>query len=87
MMQSRSKWKEETRNLKTGDVVLIADPQLIRAHWPVGTITEVLPSQDGRIRVVKVQVKGKVYTRPVSRVILLSEHTDDATHKSDDKVV
>ena len=86
-MQSRSKWQEETRNLKTGDVVLIADPQLIRAHWPVGTITEVLPSQDGRIRVVKVQVKGKVYTRPVSRVILLSEHTDDVMHDLNDKVL
>ena len=77
-MQSRAKWQKEVQNLKAGDVVLVTDPQSIRAHWPVGRIKDVLPGKDGRVRVVKVEVGDRLYTRPVARIILLQEQTEDS---------
>ena len=62
MMQSREKWQRDVRNLKMGDVVMIADPHLVRAQWPIGSISEVLQGKDGRVRVVKVKVNDKIYT-------------------------
>ena len=56
---------------------MIADPRLIRAQWPIGSISEVLQGKDGRVRVVKVKVNDKIYTRPVSRIILLEACSAD----------
>lgn len=47
------------------------DPQFPRALWPVGRVVKVHPSADGHVRSVDVQVKDKVYTRPVARLITL----------------
>ena len=84
MMQSREKWQRDVRNLKMGDVVMIADPRLVRAQWPIGSISEVLQGKDGRVRVVKVKVNDKIYTRPVSRIILLEECSTDPPVTHDD---
>lgn len=53
--------------LKVGDVVTIVDPQLPRALWPVGKVTQVFPSLDRRVRAVNIEVKGKTW--PVARLI------------------
>ncbi|XP_052412579.1 uncharacterized protein LOC127957915 [Carassius gibelio] len=82
-MQGRQKWTAEGRELTVGQVVLVADPQLPRSLWPVGTITETLPGADGRIRVVRVQVKDKTYTRPVVRLIPLPHLEDNDTSTPD----
>ncbi|XP_022519806.2 uncharacterized protein LOC111190345 [Astyanax mexicanus] len=70
-LQIRSKWHQEKDNLTIGTVVMIVDQQLPRAMWPVGLVTAVVPGADGRIRTVKVQVKDRIYTRPVARLIKL----------------
>ena len=77
-LQSRHKWQQEVRALKVGDVVMIADPQMARAQWPVGWISQVLQGKDGRIRVVKVMVKDREYTRPVSRIVFLESYNEEA---------
>ncbi len=58
-LQARQKWKTEKKTLEIGDVVLIVDPQLPRALWPVGRITQVFPGADGRVRTANVDVKGR----------------------------
>ena len=73
-MQARQKWRSETANLSVGDVVLIIDPQRVRASWPVAKI---LPGDDGRVRAVKVQTKDQIYTRPVARFIKLPADPDE----------
>ncbi|KAI2646455.1 Polyprotein P3 [Labeo rohita] len=76
-LQARQKWKMEKRTLEIGDVVLIIDPQLPRALWPVGRITQVFPGADGRVRTASVDVKGKTYTRIVARLIQLPALPED----------
>lgn len=78
-LQERSKWRKDGKALSIGDVVLIVDPQLPRASWPVGRITKTHPGVDGRIRTASVQVKNHTYIRPVARLILLPalEDTDE----------
>nr|XP_061817683.1 uncharacterized protein LOC133607218 [Nerophis lumbriciformis] len=74
-LQPRKKWKSERPNLQVGDVVLLKDTKGKRNEWPTGIIEETFPSRDGRIRKVNVKIikQGipKVYSRPVSEVVLL----------------
>ena len=46
-LQWRSKWCEQKRNFKPGDVVIIVSDGLKRAHWPLGRVKEVHPDQEG----------------------------------------
>ncbi|KAK7918811.1 hypothetical protein WMY93_010095 [Mugilogobius chulae] len=78
-LQERSKWRRDGKALSVGQVVLIVDPQLPRASWPVGRVTQTHPGADGRVRTASVQVKDRTYLRPVARLILLPslEDTND----------
>ena len=72
--------------MKTGDIVLIQDSNLIRGQWKLGKVSNTYPGTDGKVRKVDVQYKnlnvdepttkyrGKGYVtvqRPVQRLILL----------------
>lgn len=74
-LQKRTKWQSERPNLSNGDIVLLKDRELCRNEWPLGTVDNVLPSQDGKVRKVEVATykNGKriVYTRPVTELVLL----------------
>ncbi|XP_073782539.1 uncharacterized protein [Danio rerio] len=70
-LQCRQKWRDTQANLTNGAVVMLMDPQYPRALWPIGRVIKVHPSVDGCVRSVDVQVKDRVYTRPVARLILL----------------
>ncbi|XP_036828726.1 uncharacterized protein LOC118947730 [Oncorhynchus mykiss] len=72
-LQHRGKWRREMASLETGQVVMMVDPQLPRASWPVGRITKTMPGTDGRVR----SVKNRTYIRPVARLIPLPEMTED----------
>ncbi|KAK0153919.1 hypothetical protein N1851_003995 [Merluccius polli] len=78
-LQSRSKWKMDGPSISPSAVVMVIDPQLPRSSWPIGTVTKVLPSSDGRIRVAEIAINGKKFTRPVSRLITLPAFPDDPT--------
>ncbi|XP_068674368.1 uncharacterized protein [Montipora foliosa] len=82
----RQKWHTSQRNMKTGDIVLIQDSNLIRGQWKLGKVSNTYPGTDGKVRKVDVQYKnlnadeptakykGKGYVtvqRPVQRLILL----------------
>lgn len=64
--QTRQKWKLDGNPIAPSTIVMIVDPQLPHGHWPVGTVTTETFS------------KGKHLINPVSRLIVLSELTDDA---------
>ncbi|XP_073449004.1 uncharacterized protein [Aquarana catesbeiana] len=74
-LQSHRKWQADKPNLQVGDVVLLKDTQVHRNEWPVGLIVETVPSNDSKVRKVKVKVMRqgtpKVYFRPISEVVLL----------------
>lgn len=73
-LQRRGKWNKEADNLKVGQVVLLMDPQLVRASWPVGKITRVMTGCDDRVKSAAVEVGPRV--RPVVRLIPLPELKD-----------
>ncbi|XP_039531128.1 uncharacterized protein LOC120485874 [Pimephales promelas] len=80
-LQARQKWQTERKSLQSGDVVMIVDPQLPRALWPVGKITQVFPGTDGRVRTASVDVKGRTYTRIAARLIQLPALPEDDQDK------
>ncbi|XP_067306912.1 uncharacterized protein [Pseudorasbora parva] len=70
-LQIRQKWKKSSENLEADAVVLIVDPQLPRAQWPIGRVQKTLPGSDGCVRTAEVVIDGKTYLRPVARLIKL----------------
>lgn len=68
-LQTRSKWQSDTAPLQLDTVVMIVDPQLPRASWPVGQINKVFPGADGLIRTAEIKVRDRTYVRPVSCLI------------------
>ncbi len=70
------KWFHPRHNLKSGDVVLIAETQANRGEWPLARVIEAYPGSDGLVRAVKVKSKNKEYIRPVHRLCPL-EYVDE----------
>lgn len=75
-MQERQKWRRDGKQLETDQVVLIVDPQLPRASWPVGRVTATYPGDDGRIQTAAIKVKDRTYIRPVARLVQLPKLED-----------
>lgn len=74
-LQPRRKWQADKQNIAVGTVVLLKDYQSKRNDWPLGRITNVFPSEDGRIRKVEIKIadKGetKFFLRPITQVVTL----------------
>lgn len=70
-LQVHQKWQASPADLVQDSVVMIADPQLPRALWPIGRVIKTHLSPDGHIRSADVKVRERVYTRPVARLVVL----------------
>ena len=74
-MQTRTKWEEPKRNLRTGHVVLVKEEGAYGNDWPVGRVSEAIESDDGRVRKAQVEtVRGgakKTFLRPIKELVLL----------------
>lgn len=57
-------------------VVMLVDPQLPGALWPIGRVVKVYPSADGHVRFAEVKIKYRTYTRPIVQLIVLSANPD-----------
>ena len=69
-LQQRQKWFNKKPELKTGDIVLLANDQK-RQTWPLGLVVETYEGRDGLIRSVEVKVRDKIFKRPVQELVLL----------------
>ena len=67
-LSQRRKWNKENRDLEEGDVVLVISQDTPRGKWPLGRVLKVYPGKDGHVRVVKVKVGAKEFTRPISKL-------------------
>ena len=54
----RRQWNTTTRNLRPGDVVIIADKNTMRREYRLGLVREVFRSRDKRVRRVSVMYKN-----------------------------
>lgn len=68
---SRSKWKEEERNAELNDRVLVRADNVPPTQWPIGRIIHTYPGADGLVRSVDVKCDGKVYRRPITKLVPL----------------
>lgn len=79
-LQSRRKWQDTHQNVAVGEVVLLKQAQSPRNNWPLGLISSVLPSSNGKVRKVEVRKTSggnvKAFLRPISDVILLLAKED-----------
>ena len=69
-------WKRcfsaETRNVRVGDFSIVAaDSGAIRGKWNTGTIQEVFPGHDGKVRSVKVKTASGTYVRPITKICVI----------------
>lgn len=76
-LQARQKCQRPSQNITVDSVLLIVDPSLPRAQWPIGRVIKAIASPDGCIRTAEVKVKDKVYIRPVARLVELPGLQDD----------
>ncbi|XP_062541971.1 uncharacterized protein LOC134209969 [Armigeres subalbatus] len=70
IIASRTKWYEEAKEPKVGDLAVIVDAS-VRNGWLRGRIISVIKGRDGRIRQVLVKTSGGVLRRPVTKVAVL----------------
>ena len=75
-LQNRPKWLLPIKNIEINDLVLLKDENSYPLHWPLARVTEVMPGADGKVRVVKVQTKGGIFIRSVTKLCPLPNCND-----------
>ena len=72
-LQRRPKWVKSRRNVQPGDLVLIAEDNVVRNRWPFGRVVEVFIGQDGGVRSARIKTANGVFHRPITKICLLEE--------------
>ncbi|KAL7824725.1 hypothetical protein SRHO_G00327720 [Serrasalmus rhombeus] len=73
IMQKRSKWNLIKRNFLPNDLVVIVDDKAPRNSWLLGRILKTFPDKQGLVRAALIKTKNTVLQRPVSKLCLLME--------------
>ena len=58
----------DTPKIGVGDLVIVGHSDNKRALWDMGVVEEILPSNDSRVRAVKVKTKNGMITRPIIKL-------------------
>ncbi len=69
--QLRSKWRKSSNNLEAGDIALLKETDATHPVWPMARIVSTRPGKDGYARVAEIFCAGKIYTRPITKLVLL----------------
>lgn len=70
-LQNRPKWLKPSENLKPNDLVLLKEDHVPPLKWPRARILEVVPGNDGKVRMVKLITQKGTFIRNISKVCLL----------------
>ncbi len=75
-MQKCEKWHVQSRNMKTGDLVLVKN-ETPHNEWPVGVVRRTFESKDGFVRKEELAVVKDgtlaLCARPIADLVLLLE--------------
>ena len=66
-----TKWHYPTRNIQTGDVVILQEDNMVPTKWPLAKVIQVHTGKDGLVRVVTIKTASGTYKRPVTKIALL----------------
>ncbi|XP_053968657.1 uncharacterized protein LOC128870083 [Anastrepha ludens] len=67
----RTKWFEDVKAIKVGDIAYIVDPNNPRNSWPKGKVIGARTSADGRVRSATLQTICGIYERPDAKIAVL----------------
>jgi len=70
-LQRRQNWVKLRRNVQPGDLVLIAEDNVVHNRWPLGRVVEVFTGQDGCVRSARMKTANGVFHRPITKICLL----------------
>lgn len=83
---NRSKWREKTRNIQEGDLVILKEENIAPMKWKLARIQEVLPGKDDLVRTVILRTSDGVYKRPITKLgLLFSPDADKEVMQRRDK--
>jgi len=70
-LSGRRKWKTGNHSFKIGDLVFLKNESWTYRRWPLARITATYPGDDGIVRTVDLNCKGKTCRRSVQHLIPL----------------
>ncbi len=73
VLQECQKWVKVRRNINTGDVVMVVDPNAPRGSWILGKVLTTEPDKKGLVRSVTLKTKTSTIKRPVTKLCLILE--------------
>ena len=77
-LQVRNKWTSQRRNVTEGDVVFLKDNNTCRNQFSLAKVLTTCPDDQGQVRPVTVLTsKGSLLDRPISKLVLLLESTEE----------
>lgn len=72
-LQKRQKWKKPEIDLKENTLVVLRDENTPPNSWRLGRITRVYHGNDGRVRVADIHTQKGAITRPITKLVVLSD--------------
>ncbi|XP_030843375.1 uncharacterized protein LOC580152 [Strongylocentrotus purpuratus] len=80
LLVPRRKWNTERRNVRVGDIAMLADANAVRGKWTIARVVQVYPGVDGTVRNVKVKtVSGEYRSSRTSIVKSIATNTSITT--------
>ncbi|XP_055622237.1 uncharacterized protein LOC129765827 [Toxorhynchites rutilus septentrionalis] len=76
-LQHRTKWKQSSPDVRTGQLVLLKKDYCPPLQWPLGRIVEAIAGKDERIRVVVVKTASGEYKRAITEIAVLPIDPDE----------
>jgi len=70
-LQLRQKWLTSYKNLRVGDIVLVAQENTPRKSWPLGRITATFLGRDGSVRSAEIKTATNSIVRPIHKLYVL----------------
>ena len=62
--------------LRVGSVILVGDDKSTRLQWPMGVVTKVFPSTDGKVRSVEIKTAKGFLIRSIQRIFDLEVNSN-----------
>ena len=66
--------EQDSKNFTVGDIVLMYEDNVVRSRWPMARVVGIEKGQDALVRGLQLKTdSGKIFRRPVQKVVLLLE--------------
>ena len=72
-LAARQKLRQNRRNLRVGDIVLVVGQNSPRGEWPLARVAETFDGRDGKVRVARVVMGQRSLIRPIAKLCFLLE--------------